>query len=194
MSPAAAKAAKNTDFKPETALSNPRPHPLATRGQGFEGVQPRTTGHEPPRLRLVTTSPDEPATTPPVAPSSATRPTPPSPSKPPRRGTIPTYRQRPGYDQAIVTLTGSRTGKRRDYWLGEFNTPQSREMYFRVIAEWEGMGRQLPDMQPVGDQGGGGKSQLASEQLLIAHIICDYWKHIKQSHRNHISDLIRMSR
>ena len=41
----------------------------------------------------------------------------------------PAYRQRKGYDQAIVTLIDSVTGKRRDYWLGEFDSPESREVY-----------------------------------------------------------------
>ncbi len=32
----------------------------------------------------------------------------------------PSYRQRVGYDQAIVTLTDSVTGYRKDYWLGPY--------------------------------------------------------------------------
>jgi integrase len=66
----------------------------------------------------------------------------PSPKNPRK---IPSYRQRSGSGQAIVTLTDSPTGKRRDYWLGEFNTPASRELYYRLIAEWEGLGRRFPD-------------------------------------------------
>ena len=56
----------------------------------------------------------------------------------------PSYRQRKGYDQALVTLTDSVTKKRRDYWLGVFNSQESRERYHRVIAEWEANGRRLP--------------------------------------------------
>ena len=56
----------------------------------------------------------------------------------------PSYRQRTGYDQAIVTLSDSVTRKRRDYWLGEHNSPASRERYHRLIAEWEANGRRLP--------------------------------------------------
>ena len=56
----------------------------------------------------------------------------------------PSYRQRSGYDQALVTLTDSQTRQRRDYWLGTFNSPESRERYHRVIAEWEAAGRCLP--------------------------------------------------
>jgi len=57
----------------------------------------------------------------------------------------PSYRQRKGYAQALVTLTDSVTKKRRDYWLGEFNSAESRERYHRVIAEWEALGRRLPE-------------------------------------------------
>ncbi len=35
-----------------------------------------------------------------------------------RKRQQPTYRQRKGYDQAIVTLTDSVTRYRKDYWLG----------------------------------------------------------------------------
>ncbi len=39
-----------------------------------------------------------------------------------RPGRPPSYRQRLGYDQAIVTLTDAVTKERRDYWLGEFDS------------------------------------------------------------------------
>ena len=56
----------------------------------------------------------------------------------------PSYRLRKGHGQAIVTLSDSFTKKRRDYWLGEYGSPASREQYHRVIAEWEASGRRLP--------------------------------------------------
>ena len=56
----------------------------------------------------------------------------------------PSYRRRPGYTQAIVTLTDAVTKKRRDYWLGPHGTKESREQYHRVIAEWKANGRRLP--------------------------------------------------
>lgn len=49
----------------------------------------------------------------------------------------PSYRKRAGRTQALVTLTDSVTRQRRDYWLGEHGTPESRELYHRVIEEWE---------------------------------------------------------
>lgn len=40
---------------------------------------------------------------------------------------IPAYRQRKGYDQAIVTLRDAVTRRARDYWLGPYNTPRNRD-------------------------------------------------------------------
>ncbi len=48
-----------------------------------------------------------------------------------RKRQSPTYRQRTGYDQAIVTLTDSVTGYRKDYWLGPYGSLESRELYHR---------------------------------------------------------------
>lgn len=62
---------------------------------------------------------------------------------------VPSYRQREGHSQALVTLTDSVTKKRRDYWLGEYGSPASRELYHRVIAEWETNGRRWPNIQPA---------------------------------------------
>ena len=39
-----------------------------------------------------------------------------------RKRQQPTYRQRKGYDQAIVTLTDSVTRYRKDYWLGTYGS------------------------------------------------------------------------
>ncbi len=45
------------------------------------------------------------------------------------------YRRRKDSDQALVTLTDSVTGRRRDYWLGKYGSPASRECYHRLISE-----------------------------------------------------------
>ena len=83
---------------------------------------------------------------------------------PQKTNKTPAYRQRSGYDQAIVTLTDPVTKRRRGYWLGEYGTPASRERYHRFIAAWEAGGRRHPDPvdagierrandQPVADDG-----------------------------------------
>ncbi len=51
-----------------------------------------------------------------------------------RKRQPPSYRQRKGYDQAIVTLTDSVTGYRKDYWLGPYGSTENRELYHRVLA------------------------------------------------------------
>ncbi len=80
----------------------------------------------------------------------------------------PSYRNRNGYDQAIVTLRDSATGFRRDYWLGSFDSPESREYYHRLIAEWEANGRRLPDACEGTTAAGDGDS--------VAEILAGYWR------------------
>jgi hypothetical protein len=82
----------------------------------------------------------------------------------------PAYRRRAGYSQAIVTLTDAETRQRRDYWLGEFDQPESRERYHRVIAEWERRGRRLPppdfDAPPA----------RRADEITIVEMIREYWR------------------
>ncbi len=85
-----------------------------------------------------------------------------------RKRQQPSYRQRKGYDQAIVTLTDSVTRYRKDYWLGPYDSPGSRELYHRVLAQWESGGRRLPvtlDDKPA---------DIA--QVSVAEVINAYWK------------------
>ena len=85
-----------------------------------------------------------------------------------RKRQSPSYRHRTGYDQAIVTLTDSVTRYRKDYWLGPYDSPESRELYHRVLAQWESGGRRLPvtlDDKPA---------DIA--QVSVAEVINAYWK------------------
>ncbi len=85
-----------------------------------------------------------------------------------RKRQPPSYRQRKGYDQAIVTLTDGVTGYRKDYWLGPYGSPESRELYHRVLAQWESGGRRLPvtlDDKPA---------DIA--QVSVVEVINAYWK------------------
>ena len=45
-----------------------------------------------------------------------------------RKRLTPSYRLRSGYDQAIVTLSECETRHRRDYWLGRYDSLESREV------------------------------------------------------------------
>lgn len=98
----------------------------------------------------------------------------------------PSYRLRPGYTQAIVTLTDSRTGKRRDYWLGEHGSPESRERYHLLIAEWEANGRRLPAppgsaAARVGDAAAPGAA--GDGEATVLHVIRAYWRFARQYYR-----------
>ncbi len=94
----------------------------------------------------------------------------------------PAYRQREGYDQAIVTLTDAHTKKRRDYWLGPYGSAESRELYHRVIAEWEADERRLPphpgvQVKPTATMNGNGHA--AAAEATVNGIIRDYWRWAK---------------
>lgn len=84
---------------------------------------------------------------------------------------VPTYRQREGRSQALVTLTDAYTRKRRDYWLGEYGTPESRQAYHRVIAAWEAGGRRLPN-----NKNGDELERSAPDSIKITELILEYWK------------------
>lgn len=84
----------------------------------------------------------------------------------------PLYRQRPGYDQAIVTLTDAASGKRRDYWLGAHGSTESREAYHRVLAAWEANGRRWPDAhEPVTFRR---ENERSTDALTVVEIIAAY--------------------
>lgn len=103
----------------------------------------------------------------------------------------PGYRKRHDRNQAIVTLTDAVTKKRRDYWLGEPGSPESRERYHRVIAEWEANGRRLidPDFDKPGDGGDG---------ITITDLCARFWRaraeYLNENERGHCKALIRLLR
>ena len=54
----------------------------------------------------------------------------------PRQIRDPAYRLHKQSGQAIVTLSDG-LGGRRDVLLGEYNSPESRQQYRKVLLEWE---------------------------------------------------------
>lgn len=83
----------------------------------------------------------------------------------------PLYRQHPGYTQAIVTLTDSATGRRRDYWLWPHGTPECREAYHCLIAEWESLGRRFPDRHADTNQRG-----VSTAEPTVGDVVLAYWR------------------
>jgi integrase len=72
---------------------------------------------------------------------------------------IPSYRRHRASGQAVVTLNGV------DFYLGPWNSPQSKAEYDRVTAEWLARGRRLPA------EGG-------SDEILMKEIILGYHSHL----------------
>ncbi len=58
---------------------------------------------------------------------------------------LPSYRHHKPSGQAVVTLNG------RDFYLGEFDSPSSRDAYDRLVCEWLSHGRQLPNVVACGN-------------------------------------------
>ncbi|MCA9180253.1 MAG: hypothetical protein KDA51_02350 [Planctomycetales bacterium] len=71
------------------------------------------------------------------------------PKKSIKKSRPPAYRKRKGSTKALVTLRDSATKRARDFWLGEYGSPESRELYHRTIAAWEARGRRWPDVDLV---------------------------------------------
>jgi integrase len=77
----------------------------------------------------------------------------------------PKYRCHKPSGQAVVTLEG------HDHYLGKWQTPESKQEYDRLVAEWLANGRRIPSCK--GDSGG----------LLLNEIILAYWQHAEAYYR-----------
>src|SRR5688572_9017183 len=75
---------------------------------------------------------------------------------------IPSYRHNKTTDRAVVTIDG------RDFWLGRHGTPESRQRYKRLIAEWLSSDRQLP---------------ASTEELAVIEVIARFWLHAERFYR-----------
>lgn len=97
---------------------------------------------------------------------------------------IPSYRKRKDRNQALVTLTDAVTKRRRDYWLGEYGTPESRERYHRLIAEWEANGRRLPHLQEA--------EGTADQGMTVAELIAEYWRWASSYYNKRYADPLKV--
>jgi integrase len=70
---------------------------------------------------------------------------------------------------AVVTLSDSLTGKRKDYYTGTWGTPESVEGYARLLRIWESSGRRLPD---AGDAG-------ADPVCTVGEVLLEFWRWAK---------------
>lgn len=84
----------------------------------------------------------------------------------------PSYRLHRQSGQAVVTLSDATDGRRRDFLLGEYDSPESKEEYQRVIATWKATGRRLPTSNP------------AAVDITIAELTQQYWQHVEGYYRH----------
>lgn len=85
-----------------------------------------------------------------------------------RKRSHPSYRLHRQSGQAVVTLTCSVTGKRKDKLLGEYDTTESWAEYARKIAEWEAAGRVLDGNAPEAVKPASG--------VTAAEVMLDWWQ------------------
>jgi integrase len=112
-------------------------------------------------------------------------------TRPARKAPAP--RERDGV--ALVTLTDSHTGKRRDFRLGEPGTHAAREAYHRVIAEWEACGRRWPTrwLNPGGGGGGcGGAGEFDAEGITIVELTREYYRWARDYYHTRYAKTIRV--
>lgn len=112
----------------------------------------------------------------------------------PRTKKPPAYRQRKGYTQAIVTMTDAVTKRRKDYWLGDYESPESRELYYRVLAEYEALGRSLPDLPDSAPSA----ASAAAGGADVDELALQYWRRVAREflpkRRNAIKATLRLLR
>jgi len=80
----------------------------------------------------------------------------------------PSYRLHKPSGQAVVTLAG------KDSYLGKHGSPESRERYHRLLAEWVAKNR-----SPLPTTSGGP----ARDPVTVAEVILAFWRHAEQHYR-----------
>jgi integrase len=90
----------------------------------------------------------------------------------PRKAGVPSYRRKvvQGRDYACVTLRDRETKRSRDFLLGRYDSPESRERYALLLVQWERSGRKLPEAVRVSMSRVGG--------LTITQLCDLYWQEV----------------
>ena len=91
----------------------------------------------------------------------------------PRKVCVPVYRLHKQSGQAVVTLPDS-LGRRRDVLLGTYDSPESKQEYQRVIAEWIANGRRAPVRC----------AESSAQGLSVNELILAYFTHVQSYYRH----------
>lgn len=106
---------------------------------------------------------------------------------------VPQLRHHKPSGRAIVTLSDSNTSKRRDFYLGEYGTPEAHAAYAELIARWQARGRTLEHVKPA-------PAQARPSAGCVAELCRDYAKHIdakggiSDKHKDCVKRAIRITR
>ena len=87
-------------------------------------------------------------------------------------GPNPSYRGHKARNQAVVTLRDADTGHRKDYYLGPYDSAESRERYHHVLAQWEANGRRLPEQAKAAEP-------TTNSGPTVSRVILEYWQHVQ---------------
>lgn len=92
----------------------------------------------------------------------------------PRKPGFPTYRRRiiRGREVGYVTLSDRLTGRRRDYNLGPYGSPQSYKKLARIVAEWAAQNGQPPQRLPADPDAG----------PTVAQVVERYWHSVARQY------------
>jgi integrase len=82
---------------------------------------------------------------------------------------VPKYRLHKKSGQAVVSLPDGR-GYRKDFYLGPFNSPESKAEYERVLAEWLANGRKIP-------------GKVTGPGMTVNELIAEYWEFAERYYR-----------
>ncbi len=85
-----------------------------------------------------------------------------------KRTDAPAYRYHVS-GQARVTLAG------KDFFLGEYDSPESRAKYFALLAEYNANGKQAPESTP---------SQLADAPITVRCVTAEFREHVRVKYAN----------
>lgn len=92
---------------------------------------------------------------------------------PRRPNPVPTYRLHSASGQAVMTVRQP-DGKRRDVYLGAYDSPESRAEYARLLQELAVQAGPKPADAPIGTRAA----------LTVAEMLLAFWRHAQQHYRH----------